>query len=233
VRRRATVREAREILLQDEAKRMIDQPGVRLEAIYRAEQTGIIFIDEIDKVAIKSGAGSGPDVSREGVQRDLLPIIEGSTVQTKFGPLRTDHILFIAAGAFHIAKPSDLIPEIQGRLPIRVRLDELNLGDFKRILREPKNALIKQYRMLLKADGVDLHISEDALDEIAGVAAALNERLQNIGARRLHTVMEKLLEEVLFRAPDPELKSIDFSQAMVREILDTRMKGPQESEYIL
>jgi ATP-dependent HslUV protease ATP-binding subunit HslU len=233
VRRRATVREAREVLLQDEAKRMIDQAGVRHEALSRAEQMGIIFIDELDKVAIKSSGGSGPDVSREGVQRDLLPIIEGSTVQTKFGPLRTDHILFIAAGAFHIAKPSDLIPELQGRLPIRVRLETLNLSDFKRILREPKNALVKQYQMLLKADGVDLRISEDALDEIASIAASLNERLLNIGARRLHTVMEKLLEDVLFRAPDPELKSIVFSQAMVREILDTRMKGRPDSEYIL
>lgn len=232
VRRRATIREAREILIQDEAKRMIDQAAVRQEALYRCEQTGIIFIDEIDKVAIKSGGGSGPDVSREGVQRDLLPIIEGSTVQSKFGPVRTDHILFIAAGAFHMAKPSDLIPELQGRLPIRVQLDDLNNNDFKRILREPKNALVKQYHMLLGADGVELRFKEDALDEIADIAAALNEKMENIGARRLHTVMEKLLEDVLFEAPDPHLRVVEFDAMKVREKLEPTLRSESSSQTL-
>ena len=232
VRRRASIREAREILIQDEAKRMIDQAAVRQEALYRCEQTGIIFIDEIDKVAIKSGGGSGPDVSREGVQRDLLPIIEGSTVQSKFGPVRTDHILFIAAGAFHMAKPSDLIPELQGRLPIRVQLDELNNADFKRILREPKNALVKQYFKLLAADGVEIHFTEDALDEIADIAAALNEKMENIGARRLHTVMEKLLEDVLFEAPDPSLNYVEFDAKKVRDKLEPTLRSESGSQAL-
>lgn len=232
VHRRATIREARDILVQDEAKRMIDQAAVRQEALYRCEQMGIIFIDEIDKVAIKSTGGSGPDVSREGVQRDLLPIIEGSTVQTKFGPVRTDHILFIAAGAFHMAKPSDLIPELQGRLPIRVQLDDLNNADFKRILREPKNALVKQYHKLLAADGVEVHFTDDALDEVADIAAALNERMENIGARRLHTVMEKLLEDVLFEAPDPSLRFVEFNASKVREKLEPTLRSDSRSQTL-
>jgi ATP-dependent HslUV protease ATP-binding subunit HslU len=199
--RRVTVSEARSILFEQQAKREIDSTSVRREAIRRAEQTGMIFLDEIDKVA-GSGSQTGPDVSREGVQRDLLPIIEGATVQTKFGPVRTDYVLFIAAGAFHNAKPSDLIPELQGRLPIRVQLDPLVQGDFRRILSEPQSALIKQYQKLLAADGVRLEITGDALDEIARFAVWVNKTLEDIGARRLHTVVERLLSDLLFEAPE-------------------------------
>lgn len=215
VRRTVSLQEAREVLFQEEAKQIADRATIQREAIHRAEQTGIIFLDEIDKVAGKSG-GSGPDVSREGVQRDLLPIIEGSTVQTKFGPLRTDHILFIAAGAFHMSKPSDLIPELQGRLPIRVELDPLTESDLRRILQEPKNALTTQYRQLLQADGISIEFTSEALDEIARVATYVNEHTENIGARRLHTIMERLLEEVLFEAPELETKSITFTGEHVK-----------------
>ena len=199
--RHVTVSEARSILFEQQSKREIDSTSVRREAIRRAEQTGMIFLDEIDKVA-GSGSQTGPDVSREGVQRDLLPIIEGSTVQTKFGPVRTDYILFIAAGAFHNAKPSDLIPELQGRLPIRVQLDPLVQSDFRRILSEPQSALIKQYQKLLAADGVQLQITDTALDEIARFAVWVNHTIEDIGARRLHTVVERLLSELLFEAPE-------------------------------
>ncbi len=231
--RKVTVGEAKQILFEDEARKMIDQAGIKREAVLRTEQTGIIFLDELDKVASKSTGGSGPDVSREGVQRDLLPIIEGSTVATKFGTVRTDHILFVAAGAFHMTKPSDLIPELQGRLPIRVELENLTEDDFKRILREPKNALTKQYEKLLAVEGVKLTFTEEALDEIARVAAEVNSRTENIGARRLHTVMEKLLETVLFEAPDLAAGHIEFT----REEVQTRLSGLASdvdlSRYIL
>ena len=186
----------------------------------------------MDKVASKSG-GSGPDVSREGVQRDLLPIIEGSTVATKFGPVRTDHILFVAAGAFHMAKPSDLIPELQGRLPIRVELENLSEDDFKRILREPKNALTKQYEKLLAVEGVTVTFTDGALDEIARIAAEVNAKTENIGARRLHTVMEKLLETVLFEAPEVEIKVIEFNDSDVRDRLSGLASDVDLSRYIL
>ncbi len=231
--RKVTVYEAKQILFEDEARKMIDQAGIKREAVSRTEQTGIIFLDELDKVASKSSGGSGPDVSREGVQRDLLPIIEGSTVATKFGAVRTDHILFVAAGAFHMAKPSDLIPELQGRLPIRVELENLTEDDFKRILREPKNALTKQYEKLLAVEGVKVSFSDDALDELARVAAEVNGKTENIGARRLHTVMEKLLETILFEAPDIENKEIRFTKAEVRERLSGLASDIDLSRYIL
>ena len=232
VARKITVGEARESLIDDEARKMIDKASIQREAIIRAEQTGIIFLDEIDKVAGKSGS-SGPDVSREGVQRDLLPIIEGSTVATKFGPCKTDHILFIAAGAFHISKPSDLIPELQGRLPIRVQLESLNEGDFRRILFEPKNALTRQYQRLLEMEGVHISFSEDALDEIAKYAMQVNEKMENIGARRLHTVMERLLEDVLFEAPEIEEKTIHYSAETVRGRLDKVVRESSRSSFAL
>lgn len=227
-----TVEEAKEVLIESEARKMIDSGSVNKDAVTRTEQTGIIFLDELDKVAGKTG-GSGPDVSREGVQRDLLPIIEGSTVATKFGPVRTDHILFIAAGAFHMAKPSDLIPELQGRLPIRVELETLTEGDFRRILNEPKNALIRQYQLLLAVEGVDVTFTEDALDEIAKLATEVNSRTENIGARRLHTMLEKLLEEVLFEAPDVKKKKIEFDAELVRERLGSLVRDTDLSRYIL
>ncbi len=232
VRRTVSLREAREILFQEEAKQIADKATIQREAILRAEQTGIIFLDEIDKVAGKSG-GSGPDVSREGVQRDLLPIIEGSTVQTKYGPLRTDHILFIAAGAFHMAKPSDLIPELQGRLPIRVELDPLSETDLRRILQEPKNALTLQYRQLLEADGISIEFTSDALDEIAHVATQVNRQTENIGARRLHTIMERLLEEVLFEAPELETKQITFTGEHVKLKLGAITANLEKSRNVL
>ena len=192
---------------------------MRREAIRRAEQTGMVFLDEIDKVA-GSGSQTGPDVSREGVQRDLLPIIEGATVQTKFGPVQTDNILFIAAGAFHNAKPSDLIPELQGRLPIRVQLEPLIQGDFRRILSEPQNALIKQYEKLLAADGVQLRISDEALDEIARFAVWVNQTIVDIGARRLHTVVERLLSDLLFEAPEGVSGDVVLDGPQVKRLLE-------------
>jgi ATP-dependent HslUV protease ATP-binding subunit HslU len=230
--RRASVSEALEVLIHEEARRMTDQAGIRREAVQRAEQTGIIFLDELDKVAGKTG-GSGPDVSREGVQRDLLPIIEGSTVATKFGSVRTDHILFVAAGAFHMAKPSDLIPELQGRLPIRVELESLTEEDFRRILREPQNALTKQYEKLLETEGIRLVFESGALDEIARLAAEVNSKTENIGARRLHTIMEKLLEDVLFDAPDVEEKEVRYDAERVRERLAGLVQDVDLSRYIL
>lgn len=231
-RRKVAVSEAKDILIEEEARKMMDRTGVHKEAIRRAEQTGIIFLDELDKVAGKQG-GSGPDVSREGVQRDLLPIIEGSTVATKFGSVRTDHVLFIAAGAFHMSKPSDLIPELQGRLPIRVYLESLTENDFRRILSEPQNALTKQYEKLLKVDGVTLSFTSDALDEIAKMASEVNAKTENIGARRLHTIMERLLEDVLFDAPDGTQKEIRFDAKQVQERLSGFVKDIDLSRYIL
>lgn len=230
--RRVKVSEARGMLFEEEARKMVDRAGLHRDAVERTEQTGIIFIDELDKVAGKSG-GSGPDVSREGVQRDLLPIIEGSTVATKFGPVKTDYILFVAAGAFHMSKPSDLIPELQGRLPIRVELENLTEQDFRRILREPKNALTKQYEKLLATEKVNVSFTDDALDEIASVAADVNAKTENIGARRLHTVMEKLLEDLLFAAPDVEERNVVFNAEVVRERLTNLAKDVDLSRYIL
>ncbi|MFN3684680.1 MAG: ATP-dependent protease ATPase subunit HslU [Fimbriimonadaceae bacterium] len=231
-RRKATVAEAREILTRQEAAKLLDRSSLYAEAVERTEQTGIIFLDEIDKVASRKEA-HGPDVSREGVQRDLLPIIEGSVVRTKYGPVRTDHILFIAAGAFHISKPSDLIPELQGRLPIRVELEPLGEADFRRILREPQNALSKQYQTLLATEGVELEFTEEALDAIAAVAAEVNAKTENIGARRLHTVMERLLEDVLFEAPDLPDKRVRIDADRVRERLQGLVEDVDLSRYIL
>jgi ATP-dependent HslUV protease ATP-binding subunit HslU len=230
--RTVTIGEAKTILAQEEAKKLIDHSAVHSEAVTRAEQTGIIFIDELDKVAGRTG-GSGPDVSREGVQRDLLPIIEGSTVPTKYGPVKTDHILFIGAGAFHISKPSDLIPELQGRLPIRVELAGLAKEDLKRILREPHNAITKQYQQLLSAEGVSLDFTDGAIDVIADMAHEVNSRAENIGARRLHTVMERLLEEVMYDAPNVQDKRITVDESMVRERLNDLVKDVDLSKYIL
>jgi ATP-dependent HslUV protease ATP-binding subunit HslU len=231
--RQATVGEAMEVLIEEEARKVVDQTSIRREAVVRAEQTGIIFLDELDKVASKSSGGNGPDVSREGVQRDLLPIIEGSTVATKFGPVRTDHVLFIAAGAFHMSRPSDLIPELQGRLPIRVELENLTEQDFRRILQEPKNALTKQYELLLQTEGIELSFTSDALDEIAKIAADVNTRTENIGARRLHTVMEKLLEDVLFDAPEIGKKKIKMDRKLVQDRLSGLAQDVDLSRYIL
>lgn len=231
-RRKMKVSEARKVLEQEEAQKLIDMDEVTRLAIQRAEQSGIIFIDEIDKIAGRENYG-GPDVSREGVQRDILPIVEGSTVNTKYGLVRTDHILFIAAGAFHVSKPSDLIPELQGRFPIRVELDPLTKEDFIRILTEPQNALIKQYTALLETEGVRLEFTEDAITEIASVAALVNERTENIGARRLHTVMERLLDEISFDAPDLKEEVIiidaDYVQAKLKDIVEDQ----NLSRYIL
>lgn len=230
--RQMRVQEALPFILEQEAKRLLDSGTITREAIKRAEESGIIFIDEIDKVAIKS-SGGGPDVSREGVQRDLLPIIEGSTVATKFGPIQTDHILFIAAGAFHMAKPSDLIPELQGRLPIRVELEALSEDDFRRILLEPKNALTKQYQQLLAVDNVNLAFTEEAIDEIARFAREVNQRTENIGARRLHTCLERLLETLLFEAPFDEPRTVVFDGKSVEQKLKPLLEDLGRSERIL
>ncbi len=232
VMRKATVAEAFTILAEEEAGKLIDRHSVHREAVIRAEQTGIIFIDEIDKVAGKSG-GSGPDVSREGVQRDLLPIIEGSTVQTKFGPVKTEHILFVAAGAFHISKPSDLIPELQGRLPIRVELESLSSEDFRKILTEPKNALIRQYQSLLKVEGVDVVFTSDAIDEIARMAEQVNKSTDNIGARRLQTMMELLLHEVLFDAPEKAPKNVSYDATKVRSTLEEFVANLEKAKLMV
>jgi ATP-dependent HslUV protease ATP-binding subunit HslU len=231
-KRRVTVREAREILTQEEARGLVDQDAVIREAIERTEQTGIIFVDEMDKIAGRE-SGHGPDVSREGVQRDLLPIIEGSTVATKYGPVRTNHILFIAAGAFHVSKPSDLIPELQGRLPIRVELASLSEADLNRILTEPKGALIRQYTALLATEGLTVEFSEDAVAEISRIAAQVNQRSENIGARRLHTILERLLEEISFEAPDLPEKTVHIDAAYVRQRLESISRDEDLSRYIL
>jgi ATP-dependent HslUV protease ATP-binding subunit HslU len=231
-RRRVKVTEAMEILFQEESQKLIDMDHVIQEAIRMTEQNGIIFLDELDKIA-GSGAKYGPDVSREGVQRDLLPIVEGSTVTTKYGMVKTDHILFIAAGAFNLSKPSDLLPELQGRFPIRVELDSLSQEDFVRILREPKNALITQYKSLLATEGVDLVFEESAIEEIALIASKVNERMENIGARRLHTVMEKLLDEISFSAPDMGAKRVVIDQKYVAQKLKDIIEDEYLSKYIL
>ncbi|RUM28033.1 MAG: HslU--HslV peptidase ATPase subunit [Aquifex sp.] len=231
-RRKVKVKEALQILEQEEAEKLIDMEEVAREAIYRAENFGIIFIDEIDKIAVKT-PGHGPGVSREGVQRDLLPILEGTTVNTKYGPVKTDHILFIGAGAFHMAKPSDLIPELQGRFPIRVELKPLTKDDFKRILVEPENALTKQYIELLKTENVHLEFTEDAIEEIAKIAEEINTRTENIGARRLHTVMEKLLEDISFNAPEMSGQTIIIDAKFVRAKLGELAKDEELSRYIL
>lgn len=224
--------EAMELLVQEEAGKLIDMDKVIAEAIRRVEQSGIVFLDEIDKIAGRESA-HGPDVSREGVQRDLLPIVEGSTVNTKYGLVRTDHILFIASGAFHSSKPSDLIPEFQGRFPIRVELSSLGKADFVRILTEPKNALIKQYTALLKTEGVHLSFREDAIEEISRIAAQVNERAENIGARRLHTIMEKLLDEISYVAPEMQEKEVVIDAQYVRDRLTPIVKDEDLSRYIL
>jgi len=231
-RKKVKVPEALTILVQEEANKLIDTDKVTKEAIGKAEQTGIVFIDEIDKVASR-GSSHGPDVSREGVQRDLLPIVEGSTVATKHGPVRTDHILFIAAGAFHMTKPSDLIPELQGRFPIRVELDPLGKDEFIRILEEPHNALTKQYIALMATEGVEIAFTRDSIEEIADIAALVNEKTENIGARRLHTVLEKLLEDVSFEAPEREAGKLVIDRAYVREKLSDIVKDEDLSRYIL
>src|SRR5437879_44040 len=231
-KRKMKVSEAVEYLIQEEEQRLIDIDQVTRIAVERVEQSGIVFLDEIDKIAGREG-GHGPDVSREGVQRDILPIVEGTTVNTRYGMVRTDHILFIAAGAFHVSKPSDLIPELQGRFPIRVELDSLTVDDFVRILTEPQNALIKQYVALLETEGVKLTFLDDAVQEIARFAATVNENTENIGARRLHTIMEKLLDEISFEGPDLKKKTIRIDAAYVQKMLAEIVKDQDLSRYIL
>ncbi|RJQ57681.1 MAG: ATP-dependent protease ATPase subunit HslU [Desulfobacteraceae bacterium] len=231
-RRKIRVPEAMEILIQEEAQRLVDMEKVVSQAIEKVEQSGVIFLDEIDKIVGKQG-GHGPDVSREGVQRDLLPIVEGSTVSTKYGPVKTDHILFIASGAFHGSKPSDLVPELQGRFPIRVELDSLGRDDFVRILTEPKNALIKQYTALLKTEGIDIVFEENAIHQLADIAEEVNNRTENIGARRLHTLMERLLEDVLFDAPDMQMQRITIDRGYVDDKLKDIKDDEDLSRYIL
>src|ERR671926_183286 len=230
--RKLRVDEAMEYLIQEEEQKLIDMDQVARAAIERVEAAGIIFLDEIDKIAGREG-GEGPDVSREGVQRDILPIIEGTTVNTKYGMVRTDYILFVAAGAFHVSKPSDLIPELQGRFPIRVELKSLTEADFIRILKEPKSALVKQYSALLETEGIKLSFTEDALIEVARIAAQVNESAENIGARRLHTIMEKLLEEISFEGPDLKKKTVKVDANYVRKQLSDIVKDQDLSRYIL
>jgi ATP-dependent HslUV protease ATP-binding subunit HslU len=231
-KRKMTVADAFDYLIQEEENRLIDMDQVTRTATERAEQMGIIFIDEIDKIAGRE-SGHGPDVSREGVQRDILPIVEGTTINTRYGMVRTDHILFIAAGAFHVSKPSDLIPELQGRFPIRVELKALSEEDFTRILVEPKNALIKQYTALLETEGIRLHFSDDAITAIAHFAAVVNEQTENIGARRLHTIMERVLDELLFEAPDLKKKTVKIDAAYVQKQLADIVRDQDLSRYIL
>ncbi len=234
-KRKMTVAEAREHFIEEEAERLIDMDNVTREAIERAGNSGIIFIDEIDKVAVSSSGGKGgPDVSRQGVQRDLLPIVEGSVVNTKHGSINTDHILFIAAGAFHVAKPSDLIPELQGRFPIRVELDALTKDDFVKILTQPRNALTKQYQALMNTEGVELTFEEDAIETIAEMASTVNQEVENIGARRLHTILSNLLNDILFEIPDinPET-SFTITQAFVEDKLGNMVQQKDLSQYIL
>ncbi|HEU4964235.1 MAG TPA: ATP-dependent protease ATPase subunit HslU [Bacilli bacterium] len=231
-KRKVEVREARKLLAQEEAQKLIDMDEVTSESVRRAEQSGIIFLDEIDKIAGKEGSG-GPDVSREGVQRDILPIVEGSTVMTKYGPVKTDHILFMAAGAFHISKPSDLIPELQGRFPIRVELTSLTAEDFQRILTEPQNALIKQYIALLETEGITVEFTSDAIQRLAELATSVNQETDNIGARRLHTLLEKLLEDLSFEAPDVLLEKVVITPDYVSEKLEGIVKNKDLSQFIL
>ena len=231
-RRKMKVGEAYEHLIQEESRKLIDMDRVTSDAVDRVEQSGIIFLDEIDKIASRDH-GHGPDVSREGVQRDILPIVEGTTVTTKYGMVKTDHILFIAAGAFHMSKPSDLIPELQGRFPIRVELDALTKDDFYRIITEPDNALIKQYRALLKTEDVELQFDEEAIREITAIAQRINEMTENIGARRLYTVMEKLLDDISFTAPDLKGQKVEVTKSYVREKLGEFLDKEDLSRYIL
>jgi len=231
-KKKVNVGEARKILIEEEAQKLMDMDEVIKQAIYNAEQNGIIFIDEIDKIAGRQG-GSGPDVSREGVQRDILPIIEGSTIMTKYGPVKTDHILFIAAGAFHIAKISDLIPELQGRFPVRVNLKSLTKEDFKKILTQPQNALLTQYKLLLGTEGIKLSFADDAIDEIAKISFIANEREDDIGARRLHTIVELLLEDISFNANELNEKDVEITKAYVESMLNHRVKKINEQKYII
>ncbi|MCI5819050.1 MAG: HslU--HslV peptidase ATPase subunit, partial [Acidaminococcus sp.] len=231
-KRKLTVKQALDIIKNLEAEKMIDSDSINSEAIARAEQHGVVFIDEIDKVAGKNG-GNGPDVSREGVQRDILPIVEGCTVQTKYGSIRTDFILFIAAGAFHVSRMQDLIPELQGRFPIRVELDNLSEEDFVKILTEPDNAVLKQYKELLNVDGVELNFTDEAIKEIAKAAFLENETSENLGARRLHSVLESLLQEILYEADDNVKKKIEIDEKYVLEHLSKTLKGSNLKKYIL
>jgi len=231
---KATVVEARKIFIEEEAEKLIDMDRIIQEAVRRVEELGIVFVDEIDKIASSHGeSGHGPDVSREGVQRDILPIVEGSNVQTKFGVVKTDHILFIAAGAFHMTKPSDLIPELQGRFPIRVEMDSLGKEEFIKILTNPRNALIKQYAALLKTEGVELSIDEEAVAEIAQIAVEVNDKIENIGARRLHTILTTLLEDLLFTVPDSAIKEVKITKKVVEEKLTEIIRDRDLSRYIL
>ena len=231
-KRKVTVEAARKLFQQEEAMKLVDMEEVTEEAVKLAENSGIVFLDEIDKVAV-SGNSGGHDVSREGVQRDILPIVEGSTVMTKYGPVKTDHILFIAAGAFHMAKPSDLIPELQGRFPIRVELTSLTEEDFKRILTEPQNALIKQYKALMGTEGIELEFTDGAIDRLAKLACEVNNQNENIGARRLHTILEKLLEELSFDAPDLEESQVVIDEAYVDKALSEIVVNQDVSQFIL
>lgn len=231
-KRKVKIKEAQEYLLEDEQKRLIDMDQVASLAVERVEHSGIIFLDEVDKIAGRE-SGRGPEVSREGVQRDLLPIIEGTTVNTRYGLVRTDHILFIGAGAFHVSKPSDLIPELQGRFPIRVELTSLDKSDFIRILTEPENALIKQYKALMETEGIKVEFTEDAIDEVAAIAEKVNETAENIGARRLHTVMEKVMEEISFQAPNTKKKRINIDRNYVQDQLKDIIKDEDLSRFIL
>ena len=231
---KATVVEARKIFIEEEAEKLIDMDRIIQEAVRRVEELGIVFVDEIDKIASSHGeSGHGPDVSREGVQRDILPIVEGSNVQTKFGVVKTDHILFIAAGAFHMTKPSDLIPELQGRFPIRVEMDSLGKEEFIKILTNPRNALIKQYAALLKTEGVELSVDEEAVAEIAQIAVEVNDKIENIGARRLHTILTTLLEDLLFTVPDSAIKEVKITKKVVEEKLTEIIRDRDLSRYIL
>lgn len=232
-KKRVRVSEAREILREQEAQNLIDMDQVTDEALHNAEQNGIIFIDEIDKIAHGSGYVSGADVSREGVQRDILPIVEGSVVNTKYGPVKTDHVLFIGAGAFHISKPTDLIPELQGRFPIRVELQSLTKESFKQILTVPENAIIKQNQALLATENIDLEFSEDAIDEIAGMAYLMNEQTENIGARRLYTIMEKLLEDISYEVPDTGDEPLVIDREYVRDKFIETIDKDDVDKYIL
>ncbi|UCD59184.1 MAG: ATP-dependent protease ATPase subunit HslU [Candidatus Hydrogenedentota bacterium] len=232
-KKKVKIKEARKILAQEEAQKLIDMDEVVATALDRTQNAGMIFLDEIDKVASRGQSGYGPDVSREGVQRDLLPLVEGSTVITKYGPVNTQHILFVAAGAFHMTKPSDLIPELQGRFPLRVELSSLTADDFERILREPLNALVKQYIGLLKTEGVELIITDDAVKEIAGSAEFVNEQTENIGARRLHTIMERVIEEISFDAPTRSGSTIRVDADYVKDRLKDILKDQDLSRYIL
>jgi len=232
-KKRVPIKEAREILKAEEAENLLDMDDVVNTAIEMTEQDGIVFLDEIDKIASKSGTSGGPDVSREGVQRDILPIVEGTTVTTKYGPVKTDYILFIAAGAFHVASPSDLIPELQGRFPLRVELNSLSEDDLRRILIEPKHSLIKQYTALMGTEKVELQFNEDAINEIASNAKEVNENSENIGARRLHTILEKVLEDISFNASEMEMQKVIIDRKYIKDKLDEIVKDEDLKKYII